>query len=119
MCSLKRIAEVVSIKFVGNIQDVNLGRADHLLSLDQIDAGGEVKDRARLAAPALEVREFGAWRGFQLFKPLLFDFQRHAAFVPSSEAQQQAGTMILINDAERSGVALILIGNESDAGAGF
>src|SRR5882672_1864569 len=88
MRSFKRIAEVVSEKLVGDIQDVNLGRANDLFSLEQIDAGGEVEDRSRLDAPALEVHEFGARRGFQLFQPFLFDLQRHAALVPSSEAEQ-------------------------------
>src|SRR5215468_2084326 len=88
MRSFKRIAEVVSEKLVGDIQNVKLGRANHLLSLEQIDAGGEVEGRSRLDAPALEVHEFGARRGFQLFQSFLFDFHRHAAFVPSSEAEQ-------------------------------
>jgi hypothetical protein len=75
MRSFKWIAEVVCEKPAGDIQNVNLGRADHLFFLEQIDAGGEIEDRARLDAPPLEVHEFGAARGFQLFEPFLFDLQ--------------------------------------------
>src|SRR5262245_54699408 len=119
MRPFKRIAEVVCEKFAGDIQNVKLDRAGHLLFLEQIDAGGEVEDRARPDAPALEVREFGAGRGFQLFEPALFDLQRRAALVPAREAQRQARALAPIHDAERAGVALILIGNEADAGTDF
>src|SRR5262252_1705119 len=116
MRPFERIAEVVCEKLAGDIQNVKLDRAGHLFLLEQIDAGGEIEDCARPDAPVLEVREFGAGRGFQLFEPPLFDFQRHAALVSTREAQQQARALMAIRDAERAGVALILIGNEADAG---
>src|SRR5262245_14362233 len=116
MRPFERIAEVVCEKLAGDIPNVNLGGAGHLFSLEQIDAGGEVEDCARPDAPALEVREFGAVPGFQLFEPLLFYLQRRAALVPAREAQQQARALMAISYAERAGVTLILIGNEADAG---
>src|SRR5262245_2482951 len=73
MRSFERIAEVVSEKFIGDIQNIELGRANDLFPLDQIDAGGEIENRTRLDAPAIEVHEFSARRGSQLFEPLLFD----------------------------------------------
>src|SRR4030095_3244755 len=78
MRPFKRIAEVVGEKLAGDIQNVKLDCAGHLFFLEQIDAGGEVEDRARPDAPALEVREFGAGRGFQLFEPVLFDLHPRA-----------------------------------------
>src|SRR5262245_48833488 len=118
MRPFERIAEVVCEKLAGDIQNVNLGGAGQLFFLEQIDAGGEIEDCARPDSPALEVREFGAGRGFQLFEPVFFDLQRRAALVPAREAQQQSRALMAIRDAERAGVALILIGNESDAEIG-
>src|SRR5215510_3018093 len=88
MRSFKRIAEIVSENLSADIRNVDLGRANHSFFLEQVDAGGEVEDRARPYAATLEVHEFGARRGFQLLEPILFDLQRRTAFVPSGEAEQ-------------------------------
>src|SRR5215813_6402725 len=74
MRSFKRVAEVVGEKFIGDIQNIQLGRANDFFSFEQIDAGGKVEVRARFDAPAFEIHEFGPRRGFQLFQPILFDF---------------------------------------------
>ena len=88
MRPFERIAEVISENLIGDIQDVELGGANDFFSLEQIDAGGEVEDRSRLDAAALEVHEFGSRRGFQILKLIFVDFHRRAAFVPSGKAEQ-------------------------------
>ena len=53
-------------------------------------AGGEIEDRARLDAAAIEVHEFGARRGFQIFQTVLFDLAMAAR--ETVAARQQAAT---------------------------
>src|SRR5262245_9507794 len=119
MRPFERIAKIVGERLVGDVQNVKARRADDSFTLEDRDAHREIEDRARLDAPALEVHELGSRRRLYLFEPLLFDLQRHPAFVPAGETHQQSGSVMLISDAEAAHVPLILIWNEFRAGADF
>ena len=82
------IAKVKSESPVSHVHDIQLNRGSYFITFKQIDASREVEDRAGFDATAVEVDEFGAGGGLQLFEAFGIDFKRHAAFVPAGQAEQ-------------------------------